>query len=197
MTRYYVPSNDEVKVIDRIVEQMKKIATEKFYLDNPFIDFPYKDGLQYAKLHENKEIAMVLRSLKSSDVHVRVMVQNGLLLYYKYNGEKTYVAKLKDVAKSSNVKIKNGRWKEEFEKEFTKKQKHKRKEDYEDNTFDGFHDRPTFYNKPQQEPLQEQDFLDTKFGRYLMRKEYCQQYREMFGTESTEVTDEYYFFGDF
>ena len=196
MTQYYVPSKDEVKVIDKIIEQMKKIATERFLLDNPFIDFPYEDGLHFQKLHENKEFAMILRSITSDDIHIRVMVQNGILLYYKYKGEKTYISKLKDVAKNSNVTIRKGHW-EKYKNNFVPVEV---KKEIEDNTFDGFTERPTFYNpveeKEEQEQLSYQDAWADKYQRYLMRKQYCQQFREMFGTESTEVNEEFYFFGD-
>lgn len=197
MTRYYVPSKDEVKAIDQICKQMQKIATERFLLDDPFIDFPYEDGLHYQKMHEQKEFAMVLRSINSEDIHVRVMVQNGLLLYYKYKGEKTYVSKLKDVAKNANVTIRKGHWKQ-YKNNFVPIEVDEKVDNIEDNTFDGYTERPTFYNpvEKKKEQISPEDEWADKYQRYLLRKEYCQQYREMFGTESTEVNEEFYFFGD-
>ena len=198
MRRYYSPSNNEIKIIDNVEKQLKSIAKNTFGMKDPFIDFAYQDGLQYSRIHENKDIAAVLRSLQAEDIHIRVMVQNGVVVYYKYKGEKIYVAKHKDIVKAADIKIRHGKWVTEFDdiqQERPKRKKKKRSKD----SLDSLYERPNYYRQPvqQQESQPTENFYDTKYERYLRRKEYCQQYREMFGTESTEVTDEYYFFGDF
>lgn len=198
MIRYYSPSNDEIKIIENVEKQLKSIVKNKFDMKDPFIDFAYQDGLQYSRIHENKEIAAVLRSLQAEDIHIRVMVQNGVVVYYKYKGEKIYVAKHKDIVKAANTKIRHGKWVTEFDDVQQERPRRKKKRRSED-SYDSLYERPNYYREPvqQQESQSSEDFYNTKYERYLMRKEYCQQYREMFGTESTEVTDEYYFFGDF
>lgn len=193
MRQYYNPSDDEIKIIDNVVRQLKSIAKHKFGMKDPCVDFAYENGLQYSRIHENKELAVVLSSFNAENVRIRVMIQNGVFAYYKHEGMKFFVTKPNRMTKNADVKIKHGKWTTEFDNV-----QGDRKKKSKENSSDGLYERPNFYNPPvKQQKESSQELYDTKYERYLRRKEYCQQYREMFGTESTEVTDEYYFFGDF
>lgn len=195
MQQYYDPSKDEKKIILEIEERLVIIAKEKFKMKNPYVRFNYNNGLHFERMHQDKEISVSLIDYEEN-VLIRVLISNGLLIYYKYNGEKFYVAKLKEIAKNKNRIIKKGRWIDPDFERLVKisKNKHKKKEEKEE---EFVYEQPSFAiseNKPKKVEENDNSFLDENFEDWMKRKAYCQQYREMFGEESILYTDEYYFF---
>lgn len=191
--RYYKPSKEEVKLGIKILEQLIQICERdaSINIKDACINFSCKEGSYYEYLREGKELTANVKNFKNQKADIQILVEKGLLIYYKFNNKTTYVAKLKEIANSKNIKA--GKYVEEYvETEYEQKRK---LEKNTPNSWDESKKDKTpkieYNNIPKKENPQPLDDGYDEWMDWYERHEYCEQYRQMFGTESTEVTDEY------
>lgn len=190
MQQHYDPSNDEIKVMKNIEKELLNIAKKRFQMKDPCVKFNYNDGLHYERMQQNKDISVTIYN-EEKTINMRVMINFGLLIYYQIRGkDKVYVTKLKDIVKYKNTNIKKGHWVssgfiycdcepcDKLDKELG---------EYVPKEFEKIPD-PKYNHKEEKVQDDEED----RYMDFLMRQMYCEEFRETYGTDSIEVTDEFY-----
>lgn len=187
--RYYKPSNDEVKLELQIIDKLKDICEKDKDINIEFanIRFAGKDYSYYEKLREGKEVVAIINNSKNKKATITILVEKGLLVYYKINKKATYVAKLKEIANAS-FNIKAGEYVLETTKEVDDEPEGRAPINWDERIGCTPDEENNNIQDTEESCYDEND----KFWDWYERHEYCKQYREMFGTDSTEVSEEYF-----
>lgn len=205
--RYYEPSADEVRMLEGITKQIEEIAIKDFQISNPKVEFSYDDGLEYSRAAEGKELATYI-SGSGKAFRVRVMAQDGQVIYYKYDKKKTYVSSPTSTDKGKKKKIERGEWNPGIQLIKEDMRDDGVCADLEKNFPFGVRENPAKYLLPKREfpfdndedddedrcppkakktpvPLYDRD---REYEDWLAYVAYCEEYREMYGTDPDDFT---------